>query len=353
MSATPKDRAPEKDATPPQRQDGDHASQETRSEARADELRIVIITGLSGAGRSTALNALEDLGFFCVDNLPAPLVDPLIDTIGAAGMREIGLGIDVRSGGFLDAAASSIDALKGRGINTEVIFLDCADEELLKRFSETRRPHRLAEGGDILEAVRLERKRLGDLRARADTIFDTTSFSVHELRKALVEHLTRRDEGWRMITRVLSFGFKYGLPAEANLVFDVRYLPNPHFIRELRPKTGRDPEVSEYVLGSPEGAALIDQIEALLRTALPGYESEGKAYLTIAIGCTGGKHRSVAIAEELGARLSDLVQLTISHRDVARAKGRESADPKLPLSSSKKPAQKRSDKHSENPTEKP
>lgn len=284
------------------------------------ELRVAIITGLSGAGRSTALNALEDLGFFCVDNLPASLVDPLIETIGAAGIREIGLGVDVRSGDFLDAAASAIDALRDRGIDTEVIFLDCADEELLKRFSETRRPHRLAEGGDILEAVRLERKRLGDLRVRADTIFDTTSFSVHDLRKALVEHLTKRDEGWKMITRVLSFGFKYGLPAEANLVFDVRYLPNPHFVRELRPKTGRDAEVSSYVLESPEGKVLVDQIESLLRTALPGYESEGKAYLTIAIGCTGGKHRSVAIAEELGERLSDLVQLTVSHRDIERGR---------------------------------
>lgn len=282
--------------------------------------RIAIITGLSGAGRSTALNALEDLGFFCVDNLPASLVDPLLETTGSAGIKEIGLGVDVRSGDFLDAAGTAIDALRECGFNTEVIFLDCADEELLKRFSETRRPHRLAKGGDILDAIRHERKRLGELRARADTIFDTTSFSVHELRRTLVEHLTQREAGWKMITRILSFGFKYGLPAEANLVFDVRYLPNPHFVRELRPRTGRDPEVAEYVLANPEGAKLVDQIESLLRTTLPGYESEGKAYLTIAIGCTGGKHRSVAIAEELGARLSDQVQLTVSHRDMERGR---------------------------------
>jgi RNase adapter protein RapZ len=285
------------------------------------ECRVVVVTGLSGAGRSTALNVLEDLGYYCVDNLPPSLAPELIERVAASGIHEVGLGIDVRSGKFLDAAAPTIDELEASGHHVEVIFLDCAEPVLLRRFSETRRPHKLAAGGDVAEAVRMERERLGELRERADIIFDTTTFSVHDLRRALVGHLSRRGEGWRMVVRLLSFGFKHGLPAEANLVFDVRYLPNPHFEADLRPYTGHNPSVAAYVLESPSGRALVDQIEQLLVTSLPGYESEGKAYLTVAIGCTGGRHRSVAIAEELGKRLAGRANVVVYHRDVERGNG--------------------------------
>ncbi|NLY94845.1 MAG: RNase adapter RapZ [Myxococcales bacterium] len=282
--------------------------------------RVTVVTGLSGAGRSTALNVLEDLGYYCVDNLPPSLAPQLIERVSGSGVRQVGLGIDVRSGRFLDAAIPTIDMLVEVGHHVEVIFLDCAEPVLLRRFSETRRPHKLAAGGDVAEAVRLERERLADLRERADIIFDTTTFSVHDLRRALVSHLSRGGEGpWRMVTRLLSFGFKHGLPAEANLVFDVRYLPNPHFEPDLRPHSGHNPDVAAYVLGSPEGRELVEKIEDLLRTALPGYESEGKAYLTIAIGCTGGRHRSVAIAEELGRRLAPIANVVVYHRDIERS----------------------------------
>jgi RNase adapter protein RapZ len=282
------------------------------------ECRVVVVTGLSGAGRSTALNVLEDLGHYCVDNLPPSLAPELIERVTASGVREVGLGIDVRSGRFLDSAAPTIEALTSSGHHVEVIFLDCAEPVLLRRFSETRRPHKLAAGGDVAAAVRLERERLADLRERADIIFDTSTFSVHDLRRALVSHLARHGEGWRMVTRLLSFGFKHGLPAEANLVFDVRYLPNPHFEPDLRPHTGHNPAVAAYVLESPAGRELVDKIEDLLVTSLPGYESEGKAYLTVAIGCTGGRHRSVAIAEELGKRLAAHANAVVYHRDVER-----------------------------------
>lgn len=280
-------------------------------------LQLVVVTGMSGAGRSTALRVLEDFGYFCVDNLPPALIPGLVELLG--GQQElvrIGLGIDVRTGSFLEGAAETIDALDAGTNQVDLIFLECQDDALVRRFSETRRPHPLAPGGSLLDAIHKERERLSDLRARAALIIDTTGLSVHELRRRLAEYVTRGGGGHRMTTRVISFGFKFGLPVDADLVFDVRYLPNPHFVQALRPKTGLDPEVASFVLDRDETRDLLVDLTGMLRKLLPRYQSEGKAYLTIAIGCTGGQHRSVAVAEALAKALRQEGDISVQHRDL-------------------------------------
>ncbi len=283
-------------------------------------LHVVVVTGMSGAGRSTALHVLEDLGFFCVDNLPPTLAPGLIDMLAQSEeIDRLGLGIDVRTGAFLEGADATFSALQEGGHDVEVVFLDASDPELVRRYSESRRPHPLAPGGDVLEAIQRERERLGSLRARATHVVDTTRLNVHELRRRLVDYVARGDARLHMATRVLSFGFKYGVPVDADLVFDVRYLPNPHFVPELKPLTGLDGGVSRFVLDAPETGELLDRLMPLLLDVLPKYEREGKAYLTIAIGCTGGRHRSVAISEEIGKRLRiGGREVTVAHRDSAR-----------------------------------
>lgn len=283
-------------------------------------LHVVVVTGMSGAGRSTALHVLEDLGLFCVDNLPPSLLPNLLDTLDDdPEVRSVGLGLDVRTRAFLEGASSAFKSLEEAGHEVEVLFLDCADEVLIRRFSETRRPHALGAQIDLPTAIRNERDRLSPLRARARHVIDTTRLSVHDLRRALVEHLGRFARSSGMAIRVVSFGFKYGLPVDADLVFDLRYLPNPYFVPDLRPRAGTDPEVAQYVLGAPETVELLDKIVPLLETAIPHYEREGKSYLTIAVGCTGGRHRSVSVAEELVRRLGNARALTVAHRDVGRS----------------------------------
>jgi len=282
--------------------------------------QIVVVTGLSGAGRSTALRVLEDAGFFCVDNLPPSLAPALIDLVSRERKLErVGLGIDVRTGAFLNGADERLSELEESGHRVQVIFLDCADEVLVRRFSETRRPHALSRTGDLHSAISRERERLAGLRARADVVIDTTEFSVHDLRHHLIDYIGRDPDRPSMVVRLLSFGFKYGVPVDADLVFDLRFLPNPHFVDALRPKTGMDPEVSAYVLNAPETQALIGHLRPLLDYALPQYAREGKAYLTVAVGCTGGRHRSVAMAEELGRQLGRSHEVVVSHRDAQRA----------------------------------
>ena len=282
--------------------------------------QIIVVTGLSGAGRSTALRVLEDAGFFCVDNLPPALAPDLLALAHREGKLErVGLGIDVRTGAFLSGADETLSALEAAGHEVRVIFLDCADDVLVRRFSETRRPHALAVDGDLQRAIGRERERLAGLRARADIVIDTTELTVHDLRRHLIDYIGRGADRPSMVVRLLSFGFKYGLPVPADLVFDLRFLPNPHFVDALRPKTGMDPEVSEYVLDTPDARELLARLRPLLDFALPRYASEGKAYLTIALGCTGGRHRSVAIAEELGRQLGDTHEVVVSHRDAERA----------------------------------
>jgi UPF0042 nucleotide-binding protein len=296
----------------------------------SERLHVVVITGMGGAGRSTAIHVLEDLGFYCVDNLPPPLFTGLLDLLergnergGEGGeeppkIRRVGLGVDVRTGAFFEGVGEVVEQLRERGHEVELIFLDASDEALVRRFSETRRPHPLAPGGDLLGAIQKERARLVPLRAQAEHTLDTTHLSVHDLRRALVDHLARGGDSPLMVTRVMSFGFKYGLPVDADLVFDLRFLPNPHFVPELRPKTGLEPEVAKYVLETDDARELFAEVTSLLDNTLPKYEREGKSYLTIAIGCTGGRHRSVAFAEALAKHLRESREVVVAHRDAGR-----------------------------------
>jgi UPF0042 nucleotide-binding protein len=287
-----------------------------------ESLHLVVVTGMSGAGRTTALRALEDLGYFCVDNIPPALVPQLIDLVGAeAGPRRVALGVDVRTGRFLEGSGAVLDALRQSGAEVQLVFLEAQDDELVRRYSETRRAHPLAPGGNLLDAIRTERERLAPLRARADRLLDTTAMSVHDLRRALVDYIARGSQRPRMVTRIVSFGFKFGLPVDADLVFDLRYLPNPHFVRTLRPRTGLDPDVAAFVLESDAARELLTDLGALLGKLLPRYEREGKAYLTIALGCTGGRHRSVAMAEALAAHLRPGAEVRVEHRDASTEPG--------------------------------
>jgi UPF0042 nucleotide-binding protein len=301
---------------------------------------VVVITGLSGAGKSQALNALEDLGFFCIDNLPTALAPQAVELCEHGGMTRVALGIDVRVRAFLTEIGSVLSTLESGGQrDLHVLFFDSSDETLLRRFNETRRPHPLSadpshhssrEGAAVLDGVRIERARLAPLRARATRIIDTTNLSVHELRRVLIAHFgPASDASARMMTRIVSFGFKYGAPVDADVVFDVRFLDNPYFIPELKPLTGLDEPVARHVLENPETIAFVEKTRDLLAFVLPKYEREGKSYLTIAIGCTGGQHRSVAIAEALGPAVADASGLPIAvvHRDLARKSGAGDAAP--------------------------
>lgn len=296
--------------------------------------QVLVVTGLSGAGRSTALHALEDLGFFCIDNLPPVLAPEAVALCERGGMSRIALGVDVRVRAFLGEVSSVLARLAhpkplaqpgDPARDVEVLFLDASDEALLRRFGETRRPHPLARersgggAGAILDGVRAERTRLSPLRAQATHLVDTTHLSVHDLRRTILERFGPAAGGTlRMATRLVSFGFKYGAPVEADLVLDVRFLQNPHFVETLRPLPGTDDRVSHYVLEQPDANEFLERTADLLRYLLPRYEREGKSHLTVAIGCTGGRHRSVAIADELGRRLGKDYPLAVVHRDVGR-----------------------------------
>lgn len=291
---------------------------------------VVVVTGLSGAGKSTALHALEDLGYYCVDNLPTPVSKQTVDVCEASGLRRVGLGIDVRVGAFLGDATAALDQIASADREVVVLFLDASDEVLLRRFGETRRPHPLSKGAargsqpaaaDVLEGLRLERERLAPLRARAAIEIDTSQISVHELRRQVIARLgPGRAEQPRMETRIITFGFKYGLPVDANLVFDVRFLDNPYFVPELRTLSGTDAAVQKFIADNPDAQVFVQKTEDLLTFLLPRYEAEGKSYLTIAVGCTGGRHRSVALAVEIAERVGKKTGLpiTVVHRDVGR-----------------------------------
>lgn len=307
---------------------------------------LVVVTGMSGAGKSTALRALEDMRFYCVDNLPTPLVRETLDVCAAGGLVRVGLGLDVRVRGFFEQAGSLLDEIRSRqDLDLRVLFLDATDEALLRRYSETRRPHPLSvgEGSDgtaaaLLDGVRLERERLGPLRARATHVIDTTSLSVHDLRRSIVTALGPAGQLPRMSTRLLSFGYKYGMPVDADVVFDVRFLDNPHHVASLRELPGTHPSVAAYVLGKADTSEFLDHARGLLGFAMPRYEREGKAYLTVAVGCTGGRHRSVAIAEKLAdeLRFSTGFPIRVVHRDLQRGDpGRDAAD-ELPGTSARK-----------------
>lgn len=280
---------------------------------------VVIVTGMSGSGKTTALRSLEDLGYFCMDNLPVVLLPKVVDLAGAPGgkLRRIAACIDVRDEAFIADAGAVIDELRSHGVTVRILFLDASDDSIIRRFSETRRPHPLDLSGDLRAAVRAERNLLDDIRHRAEIVADSTVLSTHELR-ALVQTSFAEAGRPHLAIRIMSFGFKYGAPTEADLLFDVRFLPNPYFVPELRPHSGSHPSVAQFLLAQSDTIAFLDHLEPLLLFLLPRYQAEGKAYLTIGIGCTGGRHRSVAIAEALQARLAaHLHNATIHHRDRA------------------------------------
>ena len=277
---------------------------------------IVIITGMSGAGRSTAANALEDLGWYVVDNLPPALLPTMLDLADRASLPGIAAIMDVRSAGFSTDLKAAISALADRGVSPQVVFLEASDSALVKRFENVRRPHPMQGSGTIIDGIAAERELLRAVRGDSDIVLDTSSLNVHELR-ARMHGYFGGDSVTGLRLNIVSFGYKYGMPVDADLVADCRFLPNPHWVPELRPLTGRDAAVRDYVLGQPAAAAFIDSYMAVLDVSLPGFEREGKRFVTIAIGCTGGKHRSVAIAERLAARLSGR-DVTVSHRDLGR-----------------------------------
>jgi len=286
----------------------------------AERPRVVIVTGLSGSGRSTAIHVLEDLGFYCIDNLPVVLMPrflELCDGLGE-GINRIAFGIDVRERAFFQELPAVIDQARRLGYQVEVLFLDASDSVLLRRFSETRRPHPLADGGQPIDGIRSERERLAAVRATADRILDTTALTVHQLRAELTrDYGEHAQEGVSLF--LTSFGYKFGIPTDADMVLDVRFLPNPFFIEEMRPLSGLDQPVVRLVLERPETKEFLEHTLRLLRFLLPRYLHEGKSYFTLAIGCTGGRHRSVVLVEEIGGRLAaDGHRVQMRHRDIAR-----------------------------------
>jgi UPF0042 nucleotide-binding protein len=276
-------------------------------------MQIVIVTGLSGAGKSTALRALEDIEFFCVDNIPVPLVATMVDHLAHEGDRDkVAIAIDSRQRRNLQAWSETLARLRGAGHRLEVMFLDATDEVLLRRFSETRRRHPLS-GDDLSDGIRRDREVMAELRHGA-AVVDTSNLNMHQL-KAIIQD--RYGGTGKLAVTLVSFGFKHGLPLEFNLVFDVRFLPNPHFEPALTHLDGRDPDVAKFVFG-PDGSELVRHIEGLLRFSLPQFQKEGKLYVTICVGCTGGRHRSVAVVEELRRRLGSDWDILVRHRDVER-----------------------------------
>ena len=282
-------------------------------------IELVLVTGMSGAGRSTAARALEDLGWFVVDNLPAQLLDELVASVAQGDKtHRLAVVIDVRGGSSFDALEQEIADLRWAQNTVRVLFLEATDETLVRRFESNRRPHPLQGGGRVLDGLERERKALANLRGDADLVIDTSSLNVHDLRRK-IEAAFNIDEDVKLRATVMSFGFKYGIPVDADLVADMRFLPNPFWVPELREHTGQDADVSDYVTKHPEAREFLDKYTQLLDLVADGYLREGKQYVTIAIGCTGGKHRSVAMTEHLAARLvKHGMETLVVHRDLGR-----------------------------------
>ena len=285
-------------------------------------LRLVIVTGASGSGKSQALKCLEDLGFFCVDNLPPALFQKFTELCAQRGeeVRNVALGIDIRERGFFEDFFGNLSHLKATGYQVELLFLEAQDEILVRRFSESRRPHPLLPQQPLIEGIRLERVRLFELRKQADQIVDTSDFSVHDLKEWVTRHYSDRDKGQRMKVTILTFGYKYGVPYEVDMVFDVRFLKNPHFVEELSSLTGEHEDVQRFVFDTPEAKTFLAHLNEMLAFLLPLFDQENRSYLTIAIGCTGGRHRSVAMAVRLYTLLGQLgYQVEVRHREIQHA----------------------------------
>ena len=282
---------------------------------------LLVVTGLSGAGRSTAANALEDQGWYVVDNLPPQMLQTLADVVSRSpeAIPRLTVVIDVRGKALFDDMQDTLSALEANGVEFSILLLEASDEVLVARYEHQRRPHPLQAGGRILDGIAAERRLLSALRESADVVLDTSSFNVHALSKAVADLYSTNGPMVLRLT-VMSFGFKYGLPTDANFVADMRFIPNPHWVPELRPHTGQDAPVSEYVLGREGVMEFVDTYVRMLEPVFEGYLRENKHYATIAIGCTGGKHRSVAVTEELARRLRalDRVSVQVTHRDMGR-----------------------------------
>jgi UPF0042 nucleotide-binding protein len=280
---------------------------------------VVFVAGLSGSGRSTAMDALEDVSFYSVDNLPPQLVEQFLDLCAKSDppRRQVALAIETRDASFVAGIPRVIEQLRGESARVDLLFLDCDSESLVNRYRETRRVHPLSPQGSVEQGVERERTLLAELARLADFTIDTTGMNVHELREAVVRWAVGRARP--TVVNLTSFGFRRGAPAHAELMFDVRFLPNPHFEPRLRPRTGTDPEVAEYVLKGEAAAGLMDRLRGLLAFLLPLYDAEGKAYISVAVGCTGGQHRSVTVAEVLARELRAAGrEVNVAHRDAGK-----------------------------------
>ncbi|MGX7244711.1 RNase adapter RapZ [Enterococcus quebecensis] len=287
----------------------------------ADNLQLVIITGMSGAGKTVAIQSFEDMGYFCIDNMPPSLIPKFWELIKESGkVTKIALVIDLRSRNFFREIQDMLVELENTNlIDTTIMFLDATDEELVSRYKETRRAHPLAMDGLVTEGIRKERAILEEIRGDAQVVIDTTDLSPRQLRERINDEFKSRDTH-EFRVELVSFGFKYGLPIDADIVMDVRFLPNPHYIPELRPLTGQDQSVYDYVMSFPETESFYTRFIDLLKHVMPGYEKEGKSSVTIAIGCTGGQHRSVALTERVAKELSQDYHVNITHRDKGKRK---------------------------------
>ncbi|EHD5031722.1 RNase adapter RapZ [Listeria monocytogenes] len=287
------------------------------------QLKLVIITGMSGAGKTVAMQSLEDLGYFCVDNLPPSLLPKFWELMKESDkMDKIALVMDLRGREFFDSIEPALDELNNTNfITTKILFLEADDKVLVSRYKETRRHHPLEPNGSVLDGINAERELLSDLKGRSQLVINTSNMAPRELRERINNEFQTEDKDIFNV-QLMSFGFKYGIPIDADLVFDVRFLPNPHYIDKMRPLTGLDEDVYEYVMKWPETQTFLDKLVDLLMFTLPFYKREGKTQLVIAIGCTGGQHRSVALTEFVGKAIQQKYETTISHRDMKRRKGR-------------------------------
>ena len=286
-------------------------------------MKFVILTGMSGAGKSTAIKMMEDIGFYCVDNLPIPLLEKFVELSSMqqnAELQKVAVGIDIRNGQALEELRDVLDQIRHTGCSYEILFLDAEDSVLVKRYKETRRNHPLSGGERVDRGIEEERRRLAFLKERADYIIDTSRLLTRELKAELDKIFVQNQDFKNLFITILSFGFKYGIPADSDLVFDVRFLPNPYYVEGLRAKTGNDEEIREYVLQFAEAHEFLHKLEDMLDFLIPNYITEGKNQLIISIGCTGGKHRSVTLANELHRLLSKSKEygLKIEHRDIGK-----------------------------------